>query len=56
MGKYGEILEDFYTERTRILDALAQDEEQTHHHAPDRCPGIPHALPDVWLYPGQAWT
>ncbi len=22
MGKYGEILEDFYSERTRILDAL----------------------------------
>ncbi len=28
MGKYGEILEDFYTERTRILDALAQDENK----------------------------
>jgi hypothetical protein len=26
MGKYGEIQEDFYTERTRILDALAEDE------------------------------
>jgi hypothetical protein len=26
MGKYGEILEDFYAERTRILDALAQEE------------------------------
>ena len=28
MGKYGEIVEDFYTERTRILDALAQDENK----------------------------
>ena len=28
MGKYGEILEDFYTERTRILDALAQSENK----------------------------
>jgi len=28
MGKYGEILEDFYTERTRILDVLAQDENE----------------------------
>jgi len=28
MGKYGEIIEDFYTERTRILDALAQDENK----------------------------
>jgi hypothetical protein len=28
MGKYGVILEDFYEERTRILDALAQDENQ----------------------------
>jgi hypothetical protein len=28
MGIYGEILEDFYTERTRILDALAQDENK----------------------------
>ena len=28
MGKYGEILEDFYSERTRILDALAQDENK----------------------------
>lgn len=28
MGKYGEIQEDFYTERTRILDALAQPENQ----------------------------
>lgn len=26
MGKYGSIQEDFYTERTRILDALAQPE------------------------------
>ena len=26
MGRYGEILEDFYAERTRILNALAQDE------------------------------
>jgi hypothetical protein len=29
MGKYGEIKEDFYTERTRILDALA-DEPNKH--------------------------
>jgi hypothetical protein len=29
MGKYGEIIEDFYTERTRILDALAAPEN---HH------------------------
>jgi hypothetical protein len=29
MGKYGEIKEDFYTERTRILDALA-DEPNRH--------------------------
>jgi len=28
MGKYGEIQQDFYTERTRILDALAQPENQ----------------------------
>ena len=28
MGKYGEIVEDFYTERTRILGALAQDENK----------------------------
>lgn len=28
MGKYGEILEDFYEERTRILNALGQDENQ----------------------------
>ena len=28
MAKYGEILEDFYTERSRILDALAQDENK----------------------------
>lgn len=28
MGKYGEIQEDFYTERTRILDALAQPENK----------------------------
>jgi hypothetical protein len=28
MGKYGEILEDFYTERTRILNALAQDKNR----------------------------
>jgi hypothetical protein len=28
MGKYGEILEDFYEERTRILNALAQDENK----------------------------
>jgi hypothetical protein len=28
MGKYGEIQEDFYTERTRILDALQQKENQ----------------------------
>ena len=28
MGKYGEILEDFYSERTRIVDALAQDENK----------------------------
>jgi len=28
MGKYGEILEDFYEERTRILSALAQDENK----------------------------
>jgi hypothetical protein len=28
MGKYGEIIEDFYAERTRILDALAQDENK----------------------------
>jgi hypothetical protein len=28
MGKYGEIIEDFYTERTRIVDALAQDENK----------------------------
>lgn len=28
MGKYGEILEDFYAERTRILDALAVDENK----------------------------
>ena len=28
MGKYGEILEDFYSERTRIVDALAQDENR----------------------------
>ena len=28
MGKYGEILEDFYEERTRIVDALAQDENK----------------------------
>jgi hypothetical protein len=26
MGKYGEIIEDFYTERTRLLEALAQPE------------------------------
>lgn len=28
MDKYGEILEDFYSERTRIVDALAQDENK----------------------------
>jgi hypothetical protein len=28
MGKYGEIIEDFYTERTRILEALAQPENR----------------------------
>ncbi len=28
MGKYGDIQEDFYTERSRILDALAQPENQ----------------------------
>ena len=28
MGKYGEILEGFYEERTRILNALAQDENK----------------------------
>jgi hypothetical protein len=28
MGKYGEIQEDFYTERSRILDALAQPENE----------------------------
>ncbi len=28
MSKYGEILEDFYSERTRILDTLAQDENK----------------------------
>lgn len=28
MSNYGEILEDFYAERTRILDALAQDENK----------------------------
>ncbi len=28
MGKYGEIVEDFYTERTRIVNALAQDENK----------------------------
>jgi hypothetical protein len=28
MGKYGEIQEDFYTERTRILDALSQPENK----------------------------
>lgn len=28
MGKYGEIQQDFYTERTRILDALAQPENK----------------------------
>lgn len=28
MGKYGEIQQDFYTERTRILDALAQPENE----------------------------
>jgi hypothetical protein len=28
MGKYGEILEDFYSERTRIVDSLAQDENK----------------------------
>ena len=28
MAKYGEILEDFYAERTRILNALAQDENK----------------------------
>jgi hypothetical protein len=28
MGKYGEIQEDFYTERTRILDALNQPENK----------------------------
>jgi hypothetical protein len=28
MGKYGEIIEDFYTERTRILDALAAPENK----------------------------
>ena len=28
MSKYGEILEDFYSERTRILDALARDENK----------------------------
>ena len=28
MGKYGEIVDGFYEERTRILDALAQDENK----------------------------
>lgn len=28
MAKYGEILDDFYTERTRIVDALAQEENK----------------------------
>ena len=28
MGKYGKIVEDFYTERTRILKALAQEENK----------------------------
>jgi hypothetical protein len=28
MGKYGEIQEDFYTERTRILNALAEEENR----------------------------
>src|SRR5512140_1247607 len=28
MGKYGDILEDFYEERTRIVDALEQDENR----------------------------
>ncbi len=28
MGKYGEIIDDFYRERTRILEALAQDENK----------------------------
>jgi hypothetical protein len=29
MGKYGEIQEDFYTERTRILDALSRKRTAT---------------------------
>lgn len=28
MGKYGEIMEDFYAERTRILDVLTRDENR----------------------------
>ena len=28
MGKYGEIIEDFYSERTRILEALAAPENR----------------------------
>ena len=28
MGKYGEIVEDFYEERTRIINALTEDENQ----------------------------
>ena len=28
MANYGEIQEDFYAERTRILDALGQSENQ----------------------------
>jgi hypothetical protein len=28
MGKYGQIVEDFYTERTRIVNALAQEENK----------------------------
>ena len=29
MGKYGEIQEDFYAERTRILDVLARRRTST---------------------------
>ena len=44
MGKYGEIKEDFYTERTRILEAIGRRALPAHHHALDRRPGLPYAL------------
>ena len=56
MGKYGEILEDFYDRAHAHPGRPGAGREQACHHAADRRPGVSHPLSDSTAISRTSWA